>query len=356
MRSRIIPALLASIVVLTVTACQRRPEEFRARAVLATAQTSPVASAEDAADDPAIWIHPTNPSLSLIIGTNKKDGLDLYNVDGSLHQRYSFGMPNNVDVRYGFPLPDRRVDIVATEDRTGNTIRVFAVDAESRTLAELTTGDGIPVGHDVYGSALHHDPTTDQFHFFVGSKTGEVSQFRLSAAADGAVSGQRVRTLRLASQVEGMVADDELGHVYIGEEARGVWKFPVAPDSGTEGILIAPIGFRHPIRRPDVEGLTIYRTSSATGYLIASSQGSNEYVIYTREEPHRFVGTFRIAPGANIGGAGETDGIDVTHRSLGPGYESGAFVAQDGRNRGENQNFKIVPWFHIAGIFEPPLE
>ncbi|MDP5027094.1 MAG: phytase, partial [Flavobacterium sp.] len=37
-------------------------------------------------DDPAIWIHPTNPSSSLIIGTDKDSdgGLYLYDLNGKI--------------------------------------------------------------------------------------------------------------------------------------------------------------------------------------------------------------------------------------------------------------------------------
>src|SRR5881394_3281225 len=38
----------------------------------AHAQTAPVPHEGDAADDPAVWIHPQEPSLSLILGTDKQ--------------------------------------------------------------------------------------------------------------------------------------------------------------------------------------------------------------------------------------------------------------------------------------------
>ncbi|MDQ3625125.1 MAG: phytase [Verrucomicrobiota bacterium] len=52
----------------------------------AKVETVPVPSPEDAADDPAIWIHPTNPEKSLLIDTDKQDALHVYNMDGSEHQ------------------------------------------------------------------------------------------------------------------------------------------------------------------------------------------------------------------------------------------------------------------------------
>jgi 3-phytase len=50
-----------------------------------------------------------------------------------------------------------------------------------------------------------------------------------------------------------------------------------------------------------------------------------------------------------IDGASETDGIDVTTQSLGKGFEQGAFIVQDGRNRmpEAGQNLKLVPLENI---------
>ena len=50
--------------------------------VSATVETEPVPHSGDAADDPAIWIHPSQPSLSTIIGTDKLGGLAVYDLAG----------------------------------------------------------------------------------------------------------------------------------------------------------------------------------------------------------------------------------------------------------------------------------
>lgn len=49
-------------------------------------ETAPVTHDGDSADDPAIWIHPSDPAQSLIIGTDKANGggLTSYNLDGSI--------------------------------------------------------------------------------------------------------------------------------------------------------------------------------------------------------------------------------------------------------------------------------
>ena len=42
--------------------------------------------------------------------------------------------------------------------------------------------------------------------------------------------------------------------------------------------------------------------------------------------------------------------VPASSANLGPGFEQGAMIAQDGRNMlpVENQNFKFVPWSTIA--------
>jgi 3-phytase len=64
------------------------------------------------------------------------------------------------------------------------------------------------------------------------------------------------------------------------------------------------------------------------------------------------LGSFAVvADGARgIDGISETDGLEITSANLGPGFEHGAMVAQDGRNvlPAENQNFKAVSWTDIA--------
>ena len=39
--------------------------------VSAAIETDPTPASDDTADDPCVWVHPTNPSLSVIIGTDK---------------------------------------------------------------------------------------------------------------------------------------------------------------------------------------------------------------------------------------------------------------------------------------------
>ena len=45
-------------------------------------ETEVAASYGDAADDPAIWVHPDDPAKSLVIGTDKQLGLYVFDLEG----------------------------------------------------------------------------------------------------------------------------------------------------------------------------------------------------------------------------------------------------------------------------------
>jgi 3-phytase len=106
----------------------------------ARAQTAPVPHKKDAADDPAVWIHPQQPELSLILGTDKQGGLHSYNMDGSALELVSdAAKPNNVDVLYGFKLDGRTVDLAVASVRggkKGSGVKVWAIDAATRRLLD----------------------------------------------------------------------------------------------------------------------------------------------------------------------------------------------------------------------------
>ena len=96
--------LILSAVMLGVSACATvapyaSNETLDVKTVTPFAETPAVASSEDAADDPAIWVHPEDVSKSLILGTDKQAGLYVYNLKGEFLQFLKAGRVNNVDVR-----------------------------------------------------------------------------------------------------------------------------------------------------------------------------------------------------------------------------------------------------------------
>jgi len=346
---------------LLLWACQP-PSPPVEKLVEATAETQPVKAMAglDAADDPAIFVHPNDPARSLIIGTNKKAGLSVYNLEGAEVFFTPAGDVNNVDLRSDILLPDSsRGTWVASSERRTNRILVHRLDPATGELTDIS-------GHrlqtdllEIYGLCMYRSPVTDSLYVFVNGKSGRIQQWILRPETNGDVSGEKLREIQVSTQPEGMVADDALGLLYVGEEDRGVWKFSADPGGSTEGERIPMTGSDNPYIRFDVEGLALYTASDRRGYLLVSSQGNNSYAVYERADSNRYLGSFRLRDGT-LDATEDTDGIAVTACALEPPYESGLFVAQDGYNksaegRAQPQNFKLVPWSAIARQFEPPL-
>jgi 3-phytase len=309
-------------------------------AIHATVETDPVPNGGDAADDPAIWIHPTDPTQSTIIGTDKRGGLAVYDLSGKQIQYLADGLMDNVDLRQGFMLGGQKVAIVAASNRKDNSIALYKVNPQTRQLENAAAGS-IKHGVTAYGMCLFHSEKSGKTYYFATSKSGDVEQWELFDNGSSKVGAKKARSFKVGGVIEGCVADDQLGQFYVSEEAIGIWKYSAEPETGTTRIQVAKVGDGNLFA--DVEGLTIAYGPNGTGYLMASSQGNHSYVVYRREGNNEFVKKFRIANSDKVDGAEETDGIDVTTANLGPAFPNGVFVAQDGYNDRGNQNFKLVP-------------
>jgi 3-phytase len=295
-----------------------------------------------------------------VIGDDKNGGLGVWGLDGREIQFLDADKAlNNVDLRYGFPLKGRfadgeaheAVDLVGVGNETDRSIRFYKVNPATRGLERA--GDVATPGAEPYGSCMYRSARTGRFFYVVVMKSGLLEQWELRDGGDGRVAGTRVRSIKVGSQLEGCVADDVLGHLYVGEETTGVWRYGAEPEAGDARVRVDRCGKGGKLAA-DVEGLAIFDAGEGTGYLIASSQGNDSFVLYDRVPPNAYVGTFRIVDGP-VDGVSDTDGIEVTSAALGPAFPKGLFVAQDGSNPKANQNYKLVPWERIAEAFRPPL-
>jgi 3-phytase len=57
-------------------------------------------------------------------------------------------------------------------------------------------------------------------------------------------------------------------------------------------------------------------------------------------------GRFRIVAG-RYGATSETDGVALMGGDFGPSFPAGLFIAQDGNNAPNAQNFKLVSWADV---------
>lgn len=307
-------------------------------------QTAPVPHLGDAADDPAIWVNPTDPSSSRVLGTDKKGGLAVYDLSGKQLQYLPVGRLNNVDVRSGFALGSKRVDLAVASNRDHNSLHLFAIDPRSGQVSAISEIE-TPFS-EIYGLCLFKDHQ-GAIHAIVNDKDGTFLQYRLDGSS-GSARGEQVRKFKVDSQPEGCVADDHSQRLFLGEEDAAVWTLDLRSDAPATLKKVISVG--GPLHA-DIEGMAIYR-GAAGDYLVVSSQGNDSYLVLDAHAPYAVRGAFRVGLNAERGidGASETDGLEVTSANLGGIWSRGMLVVQDGRKRMPEgaQNYKYVPWTAVA--------
>lgn len=323
-------------------------------------------------DDPAIWVHPTDPARSLILGTDKMagaGGLYVFGLDGAIrHRVMPLDRPNNVDVGYGFRVGGEELDIAVVTERLKHRLRIFAIDRQTGALRDLAPA-GLPVLHgqtgeagEPMGLALYERPRDGTVFAIVAPKTGGAAnylwQYRLDAP-HGVATATLVRRFGSFSrigdgepgsigEIEALVVDDAHGFVYCADERFGIRKWhadPAHPDAATELAVLGRTGYLG-----DREGLAIYARADGTGFLVSSDQvpGASRLMIYPRVgpagRPHDQPLVATIPTGAD-----STDGLEVTAHAL-PGFEAGLVVMMTSGPR----NFLLYRWRDVLARIGGP--
>ena len=362
---------LSAIVILTgvLAACgtpATPPEELSDSAegppiVVAEGALSPIVITEETkhdTDDPAIWIHPTDPSQSLIVGTDKnpEDGaLYVFDLDGKVLPEKTVRpllRVNNVDIEYGLMLGGELVDIAVCTERGANKIRVYSLP----DMKEIDNG-GIDVFTDQeerrpMGISLYKRQSDGTIYAIVGRKSGPSEgylwQYKLEDDGNGNVIGVKVREFGAYSglnEIESIAVDDPLGYVYYSDEGSGVRKYHADPDAEGAGEELAifanvfgPEGFTR-----DNEGISIYQINDGTGYILVSDQHADKFRIYKREgeadDPHKHLFVKSVPVRTH-----ESDGSEITSVVVNDNFPTGLFVAMS-----DNRTFHYYSWDDIAG-------
>lgn len=301
--------------------------------VTASGETDPVGTGKaDAADDPAIWVDPTNPGRALIIATDKKAGLHVYDLTGKDRAFINGGLVNNVDVAGNIIVASDRNDGVNAH------LAVFRLDPDAPAIASL--GRAAAGTGEAYGLCLKRTAPGEPITAALIIKDGTVRVGTVGLAAGAAPTFTVQWEYKIPTQSEGCVFDGDT--LYVGEEDAGIWR--LAPNGGgVDAKLVAPVDNQRLVA--DVEGLATI-DHKGRRYLLASSQGDNAYAVFRLPEMD-YIGRFAVAAGT-FGATSETDGIEAVAGNFGPDYPDGIFLAQDGDNAPRAQNFKLVHWGRIA--------
>jgi len=313
--------------------------------ITADLETDEVLSAYkvDAADDPTIWINKENTERSLVLGTNKKGGVHVYDMKGKELQYIKAGCINNIDLRDDFNYKGKNVALVAGSNCTSNSIALFYIDNEKNLLSDTILNIKSDVTL-VYGICMYKSQVTGKYYVFINGESGEVEQWEVNSNETG-IDAKVVRTFKVSSRPEGMVADDENGILYIGVEEEGVVKVKAEPEYEFETVWVTG---SNPDDRTmissDIEGLALFKHNNST-YLIASSQGNFSYAIFKIGNPDEYITSFTIIDD-KIDGAEETDGLEIYDGYINDEFPEGMLVVHDGYNfigdSLQRQNFKYV--------------
>jgi 3-phytase len=148
--------------------------------VTATAETE---GTRGDADDPAIWVDPQDPARSLILGTDKTQGLFLYGLDGAVRQVLPDGELNNVDVR-PFMLDGRGVGLAGATRRDDETVVLYLIEdgivRPATPWQHAANPPDAPEADDIYGFALGQ--WEGETYAFVNFKSGHVARWRIDEA------------------------------------------------------------------------------------------------------------------------------------------------------------------------------
>lgn len=337
MKKIFLPLLASTLVTLS---CASKFAPVAENALRPTAITQPT---PNDTDDPAIWIHPTDASKSLIVGTDKEDGggLYVYDLNGKIINKF-IGMqrPNNVDIAYGLLINGVKTDIAVTTERNAKRLRVFSLpDLKPIDNGGISIFDG-EIGEEAregMGIALYTKKTGTneiEIHAIVGRKTGPSGtylwQYKLAVTPKGTVTGEVIRKFGTYSgnkEIEAIAVDNELGYIYYSDEGSGVRKYYADPEKGNNEIAF----FAQNDAKRDHEGIAIYKTTHTTGYLLVSNQQNNSMMVYKREGSEMDPNHHQLIADISIS-AIECDGADATNVNLGTNYPKGVLVTMSNGN------------------------
>ncbi len=328
--------------VLTLVSCSNKLAPVRKDAIKPTIVTQKL---PHDTDDPAIWIHPSDATKSIIVGTDKDTdgGLYAFDLKGKIVAKTGvLARPNNVDIAYGLMVNGKKTDIAVVTERERNVIRVFSLP----DLKPIDNG-GIPVfenetERDPMGISLYTRSTDKAIFAVVGRKNGPSGsylwQYQLTDNGTGIVTGNVIRKFGNYSgkkEIEAIAVDNELGFIYYCDEQFGIRKYFADPakNDNTELAIFGQAGFKS-----DHEGIAIYKKSATEGYLLVSNQQANTFMVFAREGMNGNANSHTLLaeiPTSTI----ECDGADATSVNLGGNFKYGLFVAMS-----NGRVFQLYNW------------
>jgi 3-phytase len=325
------------------------------------------------ADDPAIWVHPTKPERTVVLGTLKEGGLAAFDLQGRTLGVYPAPAApnpdakpsrfNNVDVLGDVRVAGRRRNLAFVSDRGRDRIRVYELDsrgsaAGARVVTDVTDPQARPVfsaseaevddQRNAYGLAAGVDRRTGT-PLVLANRRNEtrVALLHVVPGPAGSVGTRVVSTVDLPStfplpdgttwspcgdpgdgpQAEGMVVDSVHGVAYVAQEDVGIWRIPLRVDGfGTPELMDQVRSFGAPQRYDEATEECVpdgpdpgfggqWLAADAEGLTIADSGHGRGELIASSQGDSRFVrydrtGSHRVLGEFVVGSGRGNDSVE----------------------------------------------
>jgi 3-phytase len=295
------------------------------------------------------------------------------------------------------------------KDKEFKGISLFEINGEKESLNYLGT---FPIKNaknkilEPYGLCMYHSQKSDRFYVLSVLKNGELYQdeileensqitliqrrvfdfsniieravdaklvdfvikdvladYRLGEIDKPDLSDEIMEELGQRYQLEGCVADDKNGILYVGMEKLGIFKIDLESEEIIPRLMVETVQSKNetypdifPLNAPritdDVEGISLFNGKNGEEYLIVSIQGISEYALFDRKY-ETYLGSFKLTLN-DKDPITQTDGLEVLGMPSGELFPDGIMVVHDHQNTNENGevqngNYKIVG---LREIFE----
>lgn len=324
-----------------------------ALALPAQIQVSPrleAAGKEGGAGAATFWASPSDSTKNLLIGADRRTGLQAWDLTGTAVAGFDDGGLTDVDQR-PFPAAGEGTTLLASAEKMAGVLLFYLVDPQGQ-IAHATpyVFPALPDDLQMQLSglrdlALSRD-ASGQLSAWVGFDSGDLVQWRVGLDDKGKISLQFLRQIQLPAPALALVADDRDGALFATLTGGGTWRYPLSPEAGNAGTEVdAPGSACTPESSGEeaADGLALYDGSAR---YLAAARGQGQVALYALED-----GTPRCTALVQVAGPlGRIRGLGATALPFGPDMAQGALAlaTDNGDGDGSTSDFKVISWADIA--------
>ncbi|MDP9140015.1 MAG: phytase, partial [Pseudomonadota bacterium] len=196
----------------------------------------------------AVLIDAGDGRRNRIIVADDDAGLAFYDATGRRTASHAIGAVEGLDLRDGFAIGGRSVQLLAVADEKGRRLAFYGVDGDKLAALGSLKLDAEP------SVVCLQRATGDAWFAFAVDGDGGVSQWQLYAKGQQ-VSARPVRSFSVGAEVEACAADDRAGALYLIESDTAVWRYRSDPEAEIARVPIAVRGPVGPLESPQALAL-----------------------------------------------------------------------------------------------------